>query len=56
MVIPLQGMSTDGEHHNGTRTANVLHLDTGSGFGDGQLTLARIDADPIETVTMGTVR
>ena len=40
-----------------TRTANVLHVDTGSGFRDGgRLTLARIDVDPIETVTMGTVR
>ena len=38
-----------------TRTANVLHIDTGSGFRDGRLTLARIDVDLIETVTMGTV-
>ena len=39
-----------------TPTANVLHLDTGSGFRDGRLTLARIDVDPIETLTMTTVR
>ena len=39
-----------------TRTANVLHIDTGSGFRDGRLTLPRVDVDPIETVTMGTVR
>lgn len=39
-----------------THTANVLHIDTGSGFRDGRLTLARIDVDPIETLTMTTVK
>ena len=33
-------------------TGNVWHLDTGAGGPGGQLTLARIDVDPIETVTV----
>ena len=37
-----------------TRTENVWHIDTGAGFRNGRLTLARIDTDPIETLTVGT--
>ena len=33
---------------------NVWHLDTGAGMPGGRLTLARIDTDPIETVTLAT--
>lgn len=33
---------------------NVWHLDTGAGTPGGRLTLARIDTDPIETVTLAT--
>ena len=35
-------------------TANVWHIDTGAGFPNGRLTLARIDVDPIETLTVPT--
>ena len=64
-----EGVPTDGTIHgvravltghavggDVTRTANVLHVDTGSGFREGRLTLARIDVDPIETLTMTTVK
>ena len=34
------------------QTANRWNIDTGAGFPDGHLTLARIDSDPIEIVTM----
>ena len=37
-----------------TTTVNVWHIDTGAGFRNGRLTLARIDTDPIETLTVGT--
>ena len=37
-----------------SRTDNVCHIDTGAGFPNGRLTLARIDADPIDTVTLPT--
>ena len=37
-----------------TKTGNVWHIDTGAGFRNGRLTLARIDIDPIETLTVGT--
>ena len=33
-------------------TGNVWHVDTGAGNPSGRLTLARIDTDPIETVTV----
>ena len=33
---------------------SVWHIDTGAGFGSGRLTIARIDVDPIETVTVPT--
>ena len=36
------------------RTANVWHIDTGAGMSHGALTIARIDTDPIETVTVCT--
>ena len=36
-------------------TGNVWHLDTGAGTANGRLTAARIDTDPIETVTLPTV-
>ena len=39
-----------------TVVANVWHLDTGAGMPDGRLTLARIDTDPIETVSISTRR
>ena len=35
-------------------TESVWHIDTGAGFPNGRLTLARIDADPIDTVTVPT--
>ena len=35
-------------------TANVWHIDTGAGVPNGRLTLARIDVDPIDTVTVPT--
>ena len=35
-------------------TGNVWHIDTGAGFPNGRLTLARIDTDPIETLTVAT--
>ena len=35
-----------------TVTGNVWHIDTGVGFPNGRLTVARIDVDPIETVTV----
>ena len=35
-----------------SRTENVWHIDTGAGFLNGRLTLARIDTDPIETLTV----
>ena len=35
-------------------TANVWHIDTGAGFPNGCLTLARIDVDPIDTLTVPT--
>ena len=35
-------------------SANVWHIDTGAGFPNARLTLARIDSDPIETVTVPT--
>ena len=35
-------------------TENVWHIDTGAGFPNGRLTLARIDVDPIDTVTVPT--
>ena len=38
------------------RTANVWHIDTGAGFPNGKLTIARIDTDPITTVTLDVVR
>ena len=38
-----------------TTTDNVWHIDTGAGFRNGRLTVARIDVDPIETVTMPTL-
>ena len=37
-----------------TVTGNVWHIDTGAGFRNGRLTLARIDTDPIETLTVAT--
>ena len=37
-----------------TVTGNVWHIDTGAGFPNGYVTLARIDVDPIETVTVPT--
>ena len=37
-----------------TVSANVWHLDTGAGTPDGCLMLARIDTDPIETITVST--
>ena len=37
-----------------TTTGNVWHIDTGAGFRNGRLTLARIDTDPIETLTVAT--
>ena len=37
-----------------TRTANVWHLDTGAGTPTRRPTLARIDGDPIDTVTIAT--
>ena len=37
-----------------TKTGNVWHIDTGAGFRNGRLTLARIDTDPIETLTVAT--
>ena len=37
-----------------TRTDNVWHIDTGAGGSSGALTLARIDVDPIEIMTMST--
>ena len=37
-----------------TKTGNVWHIDTAAGFRNGRLTLARIDTDPIETLTVGT--
>ena len=58
--IPLDG-HIDGVHAvltghtilgNVARTGNVWHIDTGAGFANGRLTLARIDTDPIETVTV----
>ena len=36
------------------RTDNVWHIDTGAGGSSGALTLARIDVDPIEIMTMST--
>ena len=36
------------------RTDNVWHIDTGAGGSIGALTLARIDVDPIEIMTMST--
>ena len=42
--------------HSVTRTDNVWHIDTGAGFRNGALTLARIDVDPIDTVTVPTGR
>ena len=39
---------------NVQRTGNVWHIDTGAGFANGRLTLARIDTDAIETVTRAT--
>ena len=39
-----------------SRTGNVMHIDTGAGFRDGRLTLARIDVEPIETLTVKTGR
>ena len=36
------------------RTDNVWHIDTGAGGSGGALTLARIDVDPIEIMTMST--
>ena len=38
-----------------TTTGNVWHIDTGAGFRNGRLTLARIDTEPIETLTVATV-
>ena len=38
------------------RTENVWHIDTGAGSPTGHLTSARIDTDPIETVTMTVQR
>ena len=35
-------------------SANVWHIDTGAGFPNGRLTLAQIDSDPIDTVTVPT--
>ena len=35
-----------------TRTGCVWHLDTGAGTRNGRLTLAQIDVDPIETLTI----
>ena len=35
-------------------TGNVWHIDTGAGIANGCLTLARIDVDPVETVTVPT--
>ena len=35
-------------------SANVWHIDTGAGFANGRLTLAQIDSDPIDTVTVPT--
>ena len=37
-----------------TTTTNVLHIDTGAGFRDGRLTLARIDTDPIDVMSVRT--
>ena len=37
-----------------TTRGNVWHIDTGAGFRNGRLTLARIDTDPIETLTVAT--
>ena len=37
-------------------TGNVWHLDTGAGTANGRLTLARIDTNPIESVTLSTGR
>ena len=53
--MPVDG-TIDGLHAVLTGTANVLHIDTGSGFRDGRLTLGRVDVDPIETLTMRTAR
>ena len=39
---------------NVQRSGNVWHIDTGAGFANGRLTLARIDTDAIETVTRAT--
>ena len=39
-----------------TVTDNVWHIDTGAGFPKGRLTIARIDTDPIESVTMPVPR
>ena len=38
------------------RSANVWHLDTGAGMRGGKLSVARIDQDKIETVTIPTGR
>ena len=35
-----------------TVTGNVWHIDTGAGFANGRLTLARTDVDPIDIVTV----
>ena len=37
-----------------TKTGNVWHIDTGAGGSNGALTLARIDVDPLEIMTMST--
>ena len=39
-----------------TVTGNVWHIDTGAGFVNGHLTLARTDVDPIDIVTVPTLR
>ena len=41
-------------HDSVMRTDNVWHIDTGAGGSGGALTLARIDVDPIEIMTMST--
>ena len=41
-------------HDSVMRTDNVWHIDTGAGRSGGALTLARIDVDPIEIMTMST--
>ena len=57
--VPVDGDTVVTGHAIGPsvrRTANVWHTDTGAGLPSGKLTIARIDADSITTVTLDVVR